>query len=111
MVLSISKYNKEDFSECEYGNECVVIGIISRIQKKKDRNKRDYAYVNVYGDNGILEGIAWSSVYSKYIEMIKKNNKLAFYAEKSNDDTFIIKKIKTIEEWIIDRKLSDKIKI
>ena len=58
-----------------------------------------------------LEGIAWSSVYSKYLNLIKKNNKLAFYAEKSSEDTFIIKKIKTIEEWMNDRNLNNIIKI
>lgn len=101
----IVKYNKEDFYTCDKGEECVIVGIISKIQKKKDRNKRDYAFVNVYESNGLLEGIAWASVYSKFINLIKKNNKLAFYSEKSSDNTFIIKKIKTIEEWLDDRKI------
>lgn len=107
----IVQYNNEDFYDCGVGDECVIIGIISRIQKKKDRHKRDYAYINVYESNGLLEGIAWSSVYSKYLDLIKKNNKLAFYAEKSNEDTFIIKKIKTINDWIDDRKLNNIIHI
>jgi len=109
--VDIVQYNNENFYECENGDECVIIGIISRIQKKKDRHKRDYAYINVYESNGLLEGIAWSSVYSKYIDLIKKNNKLAFYSEKSSDDNFIIKKIKTINEWINDRKLHNVINI
>jgi DNA polymerase-3 subunit alpha len=107
----IVQYNNENFYECESGDECVIIGIISRIQKKKDRNKKDYAFVNVYESNGLLEGIAWSSVYSKFIDLIKKNNKLAFYSEKSSEDTFIIKKIKTIDEWIKDRNLESIIKL
>lgn len=107
----IVQYNSESFYECEEGEECVIVGIVSKIQKKKDRHKRDYAYINVYESNGLLEGIAWSSVYSKYIHLIKKNNKLAFYAEKQNEDTFIIKKIKTIEDWINDRKLHDVVDI
>lgn len=104
--IDIVQYNNENFYDCESGDECVIIGIISRIQKKKDRHKRDYAFINVYESNGLLEGIAWSSVYSKYIDMIKKNNKLAFYSEKSSGETFIIKKIKTINEWIEDRELN-----
>jgi DNA polymerase-3 subunit alpha len=107
----ITQYNNEDFYECEAGDECVIIGIISRIQKKKDRYKRDYVYINVYESNGLLEGIAWSSIYSKYIDLIKKNNKLAFYSEKAGEDTFIIKKIKTIEEWIKDRELENVINL
>lgn len=105
------QYNNENFYDCEDGDECVIIGIISRIQKKKDRHKRDYAFVNVYESNGLLEGIAWSSVYSKFIDLIKKNNKLVFYSEKSSNDTFIIKKIKTIDEWIKDRKLTTVVNI
>jgi len=107
----MSQYINENFHDCEIGDECVIVGIISKIQKKKDRYKKDYAFINVYESNGILEGIAWSSVYSKYLNLIKKNNKLAFYAEKSSEDTFIIKKIKTIEEWMNDRNLNNIFKI
>jgi DNA polymerase-3 subunit alpha len=107
----IVQYNTENFYDCEVGEECVIIGIVSRIQKKKDRNKRDYAFLNVYESNGLLEGIAWSSVYSKFIDLIKKNNKLAFYSEKSSENTFIIKKIKTIDEWIKDRNLESTVKL
>jgi len=105
------KYNDTDFYESEEGDDCIIIGIISKIQKKKDRNKKDYAFINVYESNGLLEGIAWSSVYSKFLHLIKKGNKLAFYAEKSKEDSFIIKKIKTIEEWIEDRQLQDVVKL
>lgn len=101
----LSELNNENFYECEDGDECVIVGIISKIQKKKDRNKKDYAFINVYESQGLIEGIVWSSVYSKFINLIKKDNKLAFYAERSNENTFIVKKIKPIEEWIRDRKL------
>jgi DNA polymerase-3 subunit alpha len=107
----IVQYNTENFYDCEVGEECVIIGIVSRIQKKKDRNKRDYAFLNVYESNGLLEGIAWSSVYSKFIDLIKKNNKVALYSEKSSENTFIIKKIKTIDEWIKDRNLESTVKL
>ena len=42
------KYNDTDFYESEEGDDCIIIGIISKIQKKKDRNKKDYAFINVY---------------------------------------------------------------
>ena len=105
----IQKYITQDFYEVENGMECIIVGVVSSIQKKKDRNKKDYAYIRVYESNGLLEGLAWSSVYSKYLPLIKKGNKLAFYGEKSTDETFIVKKIKTIQEWIDDRNLNNEI--
>ena len=107
----LTQYNTQNFYDCEMGEECVIIGIISKIHKKKDRNKNDYAFINVYESQGLLEGIAWSSVYSKHIDFVKKGNKLAFYSEKSNDNTFIIKKIKNVEEWLQDRELCGKISL
>ena len=101
----IQKHITQNFYEIEDNMDCVVIGIISSIQKKKDRNKKDYAYVRVYESQGLLEGICWSSNYTKYMNDIKKGNKLAFYGEKSGNETFIIKKIKTIDQWIEDREL------
>lgn len=99
------KYITQDFYEVENGMECIIVGIISSIQKKKDRNKKDYAYVRVYESNGLLEGLCWNSVYTKYLDYIKKSEKLVFYGEKNSDDTFIILKIKTIDDWINDRRL------
>lgn len=106
----IYQYITQDFYTVEEGMECIVVGVISSIQKKKDRNKKDYAYVRVYESEGILEGIAWNQIYNKYIDVIKKGNKLAFYGEKSGDESFIIKKIKGVDEWIQDRKLGNDIK-
>ena len=107
----IQKYITQNFYDIDDGMECIIIGVISSIQKKKDRNKKDYAYIRVYESNGLLEGIAWNSVYSKFLPLIKKGTKLAFYGEKSGDETFIIKKIKTIQEWINDRQLNNEIKL
>ena len=107
----IQQYVTQDFYTVEQDMECIVVGVISSIQKKKDRNKKDYAYIRIYESEGILEGLAWNSVYTRYIDLIKKGNKLAFYGTKNTDETFIVRKIKTIEQWIEDRNLETKIKL
>lgn len=101
----LQQYITQDFYEVEEDMDCIVVGVISSIQKKKDRNKKDYAFVRVYESNGLIEGLCWNSVYVKHMDLISKGNKLAFYGTKSTDETFIVRKIKTIDEWLRDREL------
>lgn len=103
----LQQHIAQDFYEVEEDMDCIVVGVISSIQKKKDRNKKDYAFVRVYESNGLLEGLCWNSVYVKHMDLISKGNKLAFYGAKSTDETFIVKKIKTIDAWLEDRDLGE----
>lgn len=91
----------KDFNEVEDGESCVLIGVISNIVKKKDRNKNQFAYITMYSAIGIIEITCWSSQYSKYQDIIKKNNKLAILCEKKDGKAFV-SKIKNYERWLQD---------
>ena len=95
-----------NFSEVIDGNECVVPCSIVNVTRKKDKKNNPFAYLDLYTSVGIIEGIIWSSSYSKYQNLIKKGNHVSLLGTKS-EDKLIIGKIKTIEQWLLDVKLKN----
>lgn len=92
----------ESVSECEQG---VIVGTISNIQKKKDKNGNRYAFVWVYSAYGLVEVIFWSTQFRKFEELIKKGNQIAMLCTK-NEGKPIVKEVKTYNQWLKDRELA-----
>ena len=92
-----------DFDKVENGDSCVVVGVVSKITKKKDKNKNQYAFVVMYTANGVLELTCWSSQYAEYQNMLVKDSKLAILCNKKDDKAFI-SKVKPYEQWLNDVK-------
>lgn len=88
----------KSYEEVDNGEQAVIVGVISNVIKKKDKRKRQYAYINLYTAFGIVEIICWASQYAKYQEIIKKGNKLSVLCNKK-DDKFMIHEIKTFDQW------------
>ena len=86
------------FEDVEENNNCVIVGVISKIEKKKDRRKKQYAFITIYSACGIIETICWSSVFSIYQDKLKKGDKVAFLVTKE-DGKAIVKKIKSFKKW------------
>ena len=86
------------FEDVEENNNCVIVGVISKIEKKKDRHKKQYAFITIYSACGIIETICWSSVFSIYQDKLKKGDKVAFLVTKE-DGKAIVKKIKSFKKW------------
>ena len=92
-------YSKlKNFNEIEDGDNCVLVGVISKVSKKKDKNKNQFAYITMYSAMGIIEITCWASQYAKYQDIIKKDNKLAILCKKEQNKAFV-NKIKTFEQW------------
>lgn len=91
------------FSDIDNKCDCVILTSIIDIKRKKDKRNNQFAYVDLYTCEGVIEGICWASCYNKYQQLIKKGNHLAMLGEKQ-DDKLIIKKIKTFEQWLEDIK-------
>lgn len=36
------------FEDVENGDKCTIVGIIAKVQKKKDKNGKQFAYINIY---------------------------------------------------------------
>lgn len=102
----LKKYSEyiRDFDNVEDGSECVVLSSIVDVKRKKDKRNNIFAYLDLYTANGIIEGMAWSSAYSRYQEYIKKGSHVAILGTKK-EGKLIIGEIKDIERWIKDIKL------
>ena len=54
------KYITRSYQNVSNGSSCVIIGVIANVQKKKDRNKQQFAFINVYSTSGLIEITVWS---------------------------------------------------
>jgi len=94
------------FEEVEDGSKGVIIGIVSNIIKKTDRNKKQFAYVSIYSTFGLIDVICWHSQYKEYQDLLKRGNQLALLCKKK-DDKAICQSIKTYNKWLIDRNINN----
>ena len=92
------------FENVECGNDCVIVGIISRVQKKKDRNKNQFAFINIYSTFGLIEGTVWNSQLKHYEDIIKKGSQVAIKCRKEDEDKVIVQDIKPYKQWLERRK-------
>ena len=97
-----------DFDEIEVGDKCVVVGVISKIQKKKTKKGQQYAYINLYGTS-LLECTVWPDALKKFGDLIVKGQQIAILCKKDGDDKVIVDKIKPYNEWLTSIKSRRKI--
>ena len=92
------------FEAVENDNDCVIVGVISRVQKKKDRNKKPFAFVNIYSTFGIIEGVLWNSQLVQYEDLVKKGSQVAIKCRKTDEDKVAIQAMRPYAEWLSERK-------
>lgn len=90
------------FDEVDDGSQVTVICSVVDVKKKKDKNNKPYAYLDVYTIYGIIEAISWASSYSVYSQLLKKGSHVAILGKKS-EDKLIVSKVKPFEQWKQDR--------
>lgn len=88
------------FDAIEVGTECVVVGVISKVQKKKDKNKKQFAFINIYSSFGLIEGIVWHTQLKEYEDLVKNGQQLALVVSKEGEDKAIVKKLKPYQQWL-----------
>ena len=91
------------FDDVEEGMSGVMVGVIAGITKKKDRNKNQFAYIQLYSAFGIDEVTCWASQYKDYQDLIKKGNKIAILCKKKEGKGYV-SEIKTYDQWVNDRR-------
>lgn len=102
------KYISNQFTNIEENDKAVVVGVISKVQKKKDKNKNQFAFINIYSSFGLIEGTVWSSTYKKYEELISKGSQIAVVGKKINDESMIVEDIKPYTTWLRDRHINER---
>lgn len=96
-------YITRNWEDVDEGEKCTIVGIISNVQKKKDKHKNTFAFVNIYTPFGIVEGTLWSTQYAKHIDLVKKGSQVAVLIKKDGETNGIIEQMKTYSEWLKDR--------
>lgn len=90
-----------DFEDVPVGDDCIVVGIISRIQKKKTKKGDQFAFINIYGTS-LLEGTVWPDALHKFQDLIVKGSQVAIHCRKEAEDKVIVNKIKSYSQWLED---------
>lgn len=95
-----------DFSELENGDSCVLVGIIAKIQKKKTKTGMQFAFVNLYSGDGIIELTVWPRILSDYQDLIVKGSQVAVLGKKEDESHVIANDFKPYKQWLQDREIA-----
>ena len=91
-----------DFSSYDIDEKCVIVGIISKIQKKKTKKGQQFAFANIYSGDGLIEVTIWPDALQKFQDLIVKGQQVAILGKKDGDDKMIVDKIKSYNQWLAD---------
>lgn len=92
----------DDFSSYNNGDKCVIVGIISKIQKKKTKTGSQFAFANIYSGDGLIEVTIWPNELQKFQDLIVKGQQVAILGKKEGEDKMIVDKIKSYNQWLND---------
>ena len=88
------------FEDIIDGEKCTLVGIIAKVQKKKDKNGKQFAYINIYSSFGLVEGIVWHSQLKEYEDLVKKGQQVAILCKKDSEEKVIVEKLKPYSKWL-----------
>ena len=101
---SAYKYITRSFENVENGELCTIVGIIAKIQKKKDRHSKTFAFINIYSSFGLVEGIVWHSQLKEYEDVILKGSQVTISCVKDSEDRVIVKQMRPYSEWLSEKE-------
>lgn len=88
------------FEDIPDGEKCTLVGIIAKVQKKKDKNGKQFAFINIYSSFGLVEGIVWHSQLKDYEDLVKKGQQIAILCRKDSEEKVVVEKIKSYNTWL-----------
>lgn len=88
------------FEDIPDGEKCTLVGIIAKVQKKKDKNGKQFAFINIYSSFGLVEGIVWHSQLKDYDDLVKKGQQIAILCKKDSEEKVVVEKIKSYNTWL-----------
>lgn len=94
----------DNFEDVAVGDKCTIVGIISKIQKKKTKRGDQFCFINIYSGTGtgLIEGTVWPDAMKKFQDLIVKGSQVAILCKKEGDDCVIVDKIKGYQQWLSD---------
>lgn len=94
-----------DWNDVEQGSEGVLLAVVVDLKRKKDKNNNVFAYIDLYTVNGIIESVAWSSIFKEYDDLLQKGQCIALLGRKGENNQMFIKKVKNFQVWLSERKM------
>ena len=88
------------FEDIADGDKCTLVGVIAKVQKKKDKSGKQFAFVNIYSSFGLVEGIVWHSQFKTFEDLIKKGQQIAVLCKKESEEKVMIEKVKDYNVWL-----------
>ena len=92
----------DDFASYSNGDKCVIVGIISKIQKKKTKTGSQFAFANIYSGDGLIEVTIWPDALQKFQNLIVKGQQVFILGKKDGEDKMIVDKMKSYNQWLTD---------
>lgn len=77
------------FKDLKNKSKFTIDGIITRISKKKDKNKNMMAWLTLETGDGAIESVVFANIYTKYKSLLKKDALVTITAAKDNDGCVI----------------------
>lgn len=93
-----------DWNDIQEGAEGVLLAVVVDLKRKKDKNNNVFAYVDLYTPNGIVEAVAWSSIFKAHDDLLQKGKCIALLGRKGENSQMFVKKAKDFKVWLEDRK-------
>ena len=93
----------DEFDDVPIGEDCVIVGIVSKIQKKKTKKGDQFAFINIYGTS-LVEGTVWPDALKKFQDLIVKGAQVAISCRKESEDQVVVAKMKPYSQWLEDTK-------
>lgn len=92
-----------NWNDIDQGIEGVLPAVVVDLQRKKDKNNNVFAYVDLYTVNGMVEAVAWSSIYKNYGDFLQKGKCIVLLGRKGDNNQMFIKEVKDFQEWKEER--------
>ena len=93
-----------DWNEVQEGAEGVLLAVVVDLKRKKDKNNNVFAYIDLYTANGIIEAVAWSSIFKTYGDLLQKGKCISLLGRKGENNQMFIKEVKDFQAWLKERK-------
>lgn len=87
---NVNDFQPIGYKELKNNSKFETKGIITRVSKKKDKNKNNMAWVTIETGDGAIEGVVFANIYDKHKSMLKKNNIISITGKKNDDYNCVI---------------------
>lgn len=94
------EYIDTSFQDVQEGDTCIIIGVISKVQKKKTKTGQQFAFANIYSSFGLIEAVIWSSQLKEYEDLIKKGSQIAMLCKKDSETNVVCNQMRSYDSWL-----------